>query len=507
MESGYIKYVANYLRKSRGDIESSLDKHRTILSDMCVERGWTYVEYEEIETGDSISMRPVMQRLIADIKNGLYDAVCVVDIDRLGRGDMGDQDTIKKAFAESSTLIVTPQHTYNLENENDEFSVDVRGLIARQEYRQIVKRLLQGKRVGARQGMWTNGSPPFPYEYQAYGDKFLKKGIVVNDEKLPIYRYIIDSIVHDEKSPATISQELNNMNTPSPRGKGWHGATIYRMAIDLTHLGWIVSNKTVGNAHKRKKERAKEYKVLPKEDWVIVKNCHEPIKTLIEHEQIVVFFSRLNGVSRRKPNEILPLTGLVKCGLCGRTMTITIRSDRAGKENVKACWYKSQSGEKCPNRGGDPMYIYDAILSQIADQKSDLQNELESANIDKQIEIIQNKIKIAKDDLEKKKSSLDRILEAFEAGLYTVEQAKVRKERAEKALASAKELIDVLTLELKYRDKETVGNKIEAMERFLHQIKREDLLGVDKNRLYKSVIDSVVWTRRGENIEIVVNAK
>ena len=126
MRDYIIKYIAAYLRKSRGEDDSALENHRIILNELCEKNGWTQpIEYAEIETGDSISLRPEMQRLLSDVSKGIFDAVCVVDIDRLGRGDLGDQDKIKKAFAKSGTLIVTQNRIYDLDNENDETAVDI----------------------------------------------------------------------------------------------------------------------------------------------------------------------------------------------------------------------------------------------------------------------------------------------------------------------------------------------------------------------------------------------
>lgn len=163
-----------------------------------------------------------------------------MDIDRLGRGDMGDQDKIKKVFAQSNTLVVTEKEVYNLNND-DEF---------------IVKRLVRGKKVGSRMGMWTNGKPPFPYEYETYKDKYLEKGIVVNDEKLIVHRFIIDSI-YKGMSVHEISHKLNRQRIPSPGGRDWVGITISRIAKDETQLGRIISNKTSGDTHKSKKPNSK----------------------------------------------------------------------------------------------------------------------------------------------------------------------------------------------------------------------------------------------------------
>ena len=64
MEKNYdIRYVALYLRKSRGE-EEDLIKHETILIDMCKKNDWKYVIFKEIATSDSIELRPIFQKLL-----------------------------------------------------------------------------------------------------------------------------------------------------------------------------------------------------------------------------------------------------------------------------------------------------------------------------------------------------------------------------------------------------------------------------------------------------------
>ena len=102
LRSGYneviIKYVAEYIRKSRGESLEDLIKHKTVLEELCNRRGWVYVAYEEIETGESLYARPVMQQLLKDISENMFDAVVCVDLDRLGRGTLGEWDEIKRVF-------------------------------------------------------------------------------------------------------------------------------------------------------------------------------------------------------------------------------------------------------------------------------------------------------------------------------------------------------------------------------------------------------------------------
>ena len=92
-----------YLRKSRkGDdpdetAAETLRRHREQLLALAQERGLNVVEIkEEIVSGGSIAARPQMRALLSEVEEGRYDAVLVMDIDRLGRGSMIDQGIIGK---------------------------------------------------------------------------------------------------------------------------------------------------------------------------------------------------------------------------------------------------------------------------------------------------------------------------------------------------------------------------------------------------------------------------
>lgn len=505
MEQIYIKYVALYLRKSRGDVDADLNKHRNILIKLCTENNWKYVEYKEIVSGDSIVMRPVFTQLLEDIGNGIFDAVCVVDIDRLGRGDLGDQDRIKKAFAKSNTYVVTPQQIYNLNNDDDEFVVDMKGFIARREYKQIVKRFIQGKKVGARLGMWTNGKPPFPYEYQRYKDKYNEKGLVVNDEKLLIYRFMVDSVINNNMTPSQIAIELNKQNILSPRGTRWYGETINRILIDETHLGKIISNKHKGDGHVKKKPNATKAIKIPKEQWIVIENCHEAVKTQEEHEKILLFLHRVTNVPKRKPKQILPLTGLIKCGMCGHTMSLYIRKDRNETEYLKPCWYRDAVGNKCPNHGMTTKIIYPYLRNQILQYKQQLEDEINNADINNYQQQIHDKINKQQQVYDKKEKSLSRIQDAFENGVYSLAQFKERKEKSEKTLEEINDNIQILTIQLKQFDSNSLQNKIDKLNKFLNEIEHPNLPYKQQNILYKSIIESIIWTKKDNIVDIQTN--
>ena len=114
-----------YLRKSRADLEAesnsnidTLARHREQLNALSLKMDIPVLkEYKEVVSGDSIAARPVMQELLADIENDLWDAVFVVEIERLARGATVDQGIIAQTFKYTNTKIITPLKTYDPNND------------------------------------------------------------------------------------------------------------------------------------------------------------------------------------------------------------------------------------------------------------------------------------------------------------------------------------------------------------------------------------------------------
>lgn len=53
----------------------------------------------------------------ADLEASHYDAVLIMNMDRLGRGNMHEQGLILETFQKSGTKIITPRKVYDLQDE------------------------------------------------------------------------------------------------------------------------------------------------------------------------------------------------------------------------------------------------------------------------------------------------------------------------------------------------------------------------------------------------------
>ncbi|AZV43536.1 hypothetical protein BAOM_2927 [Peribacillus asahii] len=509
----HIKDVAIYLRKSRGQ-EEDLDKHREELVELCEKNGWRYVEYGEIGSSQKLMDRPELSRLLKDIQEDMYDAVVVMDKDRLSREGVG-QAQINKILAENDCLIVTPTRVYDLTNESDMMVSEFEDLMARFEYRAIVKRLKRGKRRGAKQGKWTNGTPPIPYIYNPKfrdkTDKSIEKGedldsLIVDEEKLEIYRFIVDSFLNG-MSPYTIAWELNKRKIASPRGSTWNNTGIRRLLKDETHLGRIIANKTTGSK-KRLSTGRLDYKVNKREDWIIVENCHKAVKTKEEHEKILIEMQKRKRDSYATTGENA-LSGLIVCSKCGATMAqkkSKIESERYSY--VEACKNFLEDGiTKCDNHGGSTMYLMKEIERQLVMYRDDIEKENERVSkgggLTKTIESEKKKKEERIIELE---DELEQVTTLALAKFFTPEEAVQQKKKILDNISKLESELYALNLQTDNLGNMTRSEKVNAINKFLEVMDMPHISNSDLNRLYKTIIHSIIWDKSNpDELKVTIN--
>jgi len=483
-----VKDVGIYLRKSRTpqgvETDDALIKHKKALIQLAQERKYRFVLYEEVVSGEKLSNRPQMLQLLQDIENDMFDAVLVMDIDRLGRGDVEEWGKIKNILLQSDTpYIITPSKLWDLTNDEDDTMIDVRAIFARMELKQIKKRLRRGKRQAAEDGKWTDGRPPIPYD--------LKEGkLVVDDNKLIIYNMIKDMCLKQLLPTNRIAYLLNQKNIPSPKGGLWHHSVVRDLLKDETHLGRIIYGKT--------KKTHKGRRRVDRINWIIVEGCHDAVKTPEEHEMIlkitngnILPMSRNRGSTPRKT-----LQGIVVCGVCGSVM----QSLKNWKENrTLICVHRDKYGNKCANKGLSEK----VFLGRMFEDLSVYANE-EYASFDKnkdQLKLLQDNLGICR----KKEAKINKIItnlqELVEDGTYSREEYKTRKTARILELEGVKRNIDNYQSELAGListddRKDRIGELLKAWDSLLSP--------EEKNLALRKLISKIELTRDRDTDEITL---
>ena len=114
-----------------------------------------------------------------------------------------------------------------------------------------------------------------------------------------------------------------------------------------------------------------KFQSIPKEDWVVVNNTHEPIidKKLFDKVQILINETEIKYKARldkRKPTTENPLRGILYCGLCNsrlsRRKAISTKNKTETISFIYTCNHKSTYG-LCSFERIKEADILDAIVS------------------------------------------------------------------------------------------------------------------------------------------------
>lgn len=322
-----IREAAAYLRKSRMEegmeTEEVLSRHQKTLSDFAERNGIRIIEtYCEVVSGESLYARPQMLRLLEAVSEGNYEAVLVMDLDRLSRGRMKDQGIILDAFRDSGTRIVTPDKTYDLSDDIDDELAEFKTFMSRREYKIINKRLRRGLEQSIKDGYYVSNPP---YGYQRV---FIEKRPTLEplEEEARFVRMMFDMYVHGYGC-TSIARQANLLGARPHRSAQFSRTSVSAILTNPVYVGKVVFNK---KKHIKKGSKGNPKHIIidnPKEKWTIVNGVHpaliseelfEKVREIMEGRYIP---SKNDGTVRSS------LAGLVRCKTCGRNMQrITVKN-------------------------------------------------------------------------------------------------------------------------------------------------------------------------------------
>lgn len=514
-----------YLRKSRKDDElenagelETLARHKKLLLDYAAKNKLTVSQiYEEVVSGDTIAARPVMQKLMEDVGAGLWDGVLVVEIERLARGDTMDQGLVAQTFKFSNTLIITPNKTYDPNDEFDEEYFEFGLFMSRREYKTINRRLQRGRMASINEGKWVANKAPYGYErYKLEGEKGFSLRPVEPDAS--IVKYIFELYTVGEKQEngkyerigcSKIARRLNDDGVKTMTGANWSIATVRDMLKNPVYMGKIRWGR---RATEKRIENGKITKVrgnLKFGDYLVTDGLHE---ALISED---TFYLAQDFLSKNPPRPLgeknvttNPLAGLVVCKKCGHHMqrrpysrnypatllcaTIDCDCVSARFELVEARVLKILR-EWC-----DRYYV------DIKTKKDETPNP--ENNITKTL------LQSAEKELKQLEKQKKKIYEAFENEIYDSQTFVERSKENSEKIAAVSARVD----ELKALLEETTDYKanfaliIPKIERLLEDY--EGLTTNEKNEVLTEVIEKITyirtekgrWTGVYDNFEIDV---
>lgn len=511
-----INQVIIYLRKSRSDdpnmsIEDVLASHERQLQEYAEKNlGGRIPEsqiFREVVSGETISDRPVVQRVLRLIESSDILAVLVLEPQRLSRGDLEDCGRIINLLRYSHTYVLTPMVSYDLLDEYDRKFFEME-LTRGNDYLEYTKRiLLRGRVAAVKQGNCIARIPPYGYRKVTIGDgKDRKHTLEIIPEEAAAVK-ILFQMYTDGAGFTAIAHHLDNIGLLPRKSDHWNPATLKDMLGNPVYIGkirwnWKQTKKIISDGAVRKTRPTNS-------DCLIVDGLHPAIidKDLWDRAHS----SRVSRPRIKRTAELSnPFAGLLYCS-CGTAMSMKKYTSRRCKTghviysmvcNDQAyCHTKSVSYFALVDR------VADVLRSAIRDFEVKLSDDCTGATTALNTQIHALELNLAQ--LHKKD---DRQKDAYENGIYTISEFASRnaklQEQIQKTTATLDRLRATPTPIVNYSE------KIVMFQRCVDSLLDDSVSPAEKNRLLKECIERIDYYNDmpsiagiGRHVENVFNVK
>ncbi|MGN0631486.1 MAG: recombinase family protein, partial [Ruminococcus sp.] len=357
----YCRLSIEDKNKLKTDDSQSIQNQKAMLKDFCHERDW---EIYDIYCDDGYSgidrTRPEFNRLIHDCEQGKISIVLCKDQSRFSRDTVIIEQYINDKFLEWGIRFIGVA-------DNSDSDSEIYGTMRlfTSAYNEMyvkdislkIRRTLTYKRE---QGQFIGSFAPYGYII----DPKDKHHLIIDEGTAPNVRLIFEMYIQGN-GYRKIVQELNSRNIPSPsaykqqsgskyvncnadssNAKGlWTQSTIAAILHNEMYTGTLVQGKSHHISYKNKKRRK-----VAEDEWVKVPGTHEAI---IDPETWQRSQERHNSHTRsnRSSQELSPLSGKIKCAVCGRPMKRNVYYNKAKTiqyYGLQCATYKT-GAMNCPN--------------------------------------------------------------------------------------------------------------------------------------------------------------
>ncbi len=186
----------------------------------------------------------------------------------------------------------------------------------------------RGMRESVSRGFYISINPPYGYsKIKASDGNKVRTKLELNPAQAPTALRIFKSILAG-KGVIEVVRELNSQGIPSPRGRTWTKSTMYTILTNEIYTGTLVW----GRNSKRGLEPVKAEGACPA---IIDKKTFDAVQQLMASRAPKVVHPRV--VSSR-----FLLSGLARCGFCGRALTG--QDAKSGKFSYYVCGSLTKKG-------------------------------------------------------------------------------------------------------------------------------------------------------------------
>lgn len=521
--------VGIYCRLSKDDElqgeSASISNQREMLTNYCKAQGFTIVDIFQDDGYTGLNMdRPGLKQALKAIEDKKINLLLTKDLSRLGRNYLETGRLMEDYFPRRGVRYIAVNDNIDTARDSNEIA-PFKNILNEMYSKDISKKVHSSYLLHAKQGKYTGVVPPFGY----LKDPNNKGHLIVDGETAWVVRKIFDYAM-ESKGSNYIRRRLEREKIACPcwwnRTRGfrnhytkweikdpengkyiWDFGIIERILQNPVYYGAIASQKAdyrfkMGVIRKKKAH-----------EWIIVENQHEPI---IDRQTFDIVQTKIKKRQHPRDKDNFSLfSGLIKCGECGKALTIRKTNAKYPKDIYSCVTYNKFGKEHCTQHRVDYDVLYQLVLDRIrllakaalADEKS-VEMRLESSYAQQaRVEQEASSFAIAKaqDRIQVLDRMISRLYEDMIAGRVNEANFETLLNNAQREQTTLKEQIEVA--QNKGAEEE---QKVQDAKAWTELIKEyADITELDSetlNRLIKEIIvHETIDEEKNRNITIEIH--
>jgi site-specific DNA recombinase len=391
---------------------TSLHSPRERLEAFCTaQEGWRIVAHQEDRATGTKLDRPGLQAALDLARDGRVELLLVYRVDRLSR-KVRQLAQLAEELDTYGVTLRSATEPFDTGAAAGRMMLQMLAVFAEFEHATIVDRVSAGIERRAKEGRWFADRPPFGY---TFSDE--QRTLVPDPVKAPVVRRIFELYTRKRLGTIAIARQLRDEDAPAPAA-GWGHPAVH----------WIISNPTyVGRIRWRDR---------------LFDGVYEPLVDELTFQRAqAILRERGEDISRRRGNASdFLLSGVVRCGSCGKAYVGMSARGNGGCYEYYACSGRQKHGPKaCRNERLPRHKLEHAVLQQLAALYRDselvaealAQAEQEAARTRPEIE---QRLASIGAEITRAEQALERYYEAFEQGRLSPERCEDRLSRLQARL-------------------------------------------------------------------------
>lgn len=313
--------------------------------------------------------RPGLKRLLADVEDGLVDALIVYQLDRLSR-NVKDFSNIYAALEEKGVMFISLRESIDTNTPIGKAMMFITATFAQMERETIAARVTDNLSGLARKGFWTGGKAPQGYtleRMEVNGKRHVT--LAIDPDAAARCRWVFDTFLDNGYTIGHMQTLFRNQGIRTERGCFFSASQIHQLLTmpycveasqevydyfsgkgcqmdpDSPKEKWDGTHGVM--VYGRTDQKTKRAVRQPPDKWIVCIGHHKPFlpaeKWLAAQERF-----KQNTFCKTMKYDIPLLKGVARCGKCGCLLAVARKKLKSGILSHYSCRKRNQQGvEAC----------------------------------------------------------------------------------------------------------------------------------------------------------------